>query len=886
MYSIKATRMHVKNGASLSTPSPAIVRSTSPESLPPTSTSIFSTGYEASLGNSNNIASRNPQHARVSPIKSLIDTGSAESTPVNQSQAPSSSDQRGQRRAPMETNITAVTNVSVFSKEKALHSQRSQNTQSSSSASNYFDKHFDFTYSSSDMDHSPIQIDPSTPPMRNSEVSDMTPPQRTSPISMAHDTYESPTNCKIPSPIHNKTKSVKITITKQKSSPPPLKTSIIQSPTRVRTSPTNLTYSKRNIPLFYSPLLMRQIKQQQEDEKNQRHKEKSSSYFSSYKGYKTGVSSSSTVVGCRKSSSSPFSCLNPVDDCFPETPPLSSSTEELLLLWNNNSSTLSSSSSSSSSLLLNQYNTDLFLDLGDSILDPPPCSELMTHENRWTYQSNLAGQHKQEMHILDLSHRIYTSPISLLYGVPPQAASKITTLKYNAIHLDSQNLSFLLELMGRIFPILSSLSIQISQTIVVKEDDPAFTVIHHNTRSGGIRPVHHQYDVQWVQQKQRIYILHRLPKLSIINDILVTDEERQGIVFSSMVDTNNNNMSQSHSNGSMKNQGQVEYPETVKYDSSPSAAANVNRSYNPTEEERANESFESSIEAYEEDDSTVHRSSSLLGLVGRSYSWSYSDHSDPMDLRISHSLDEIDFTHHHSLAWSYQRRQYSRDSSLSDLSDRVMKMKLDSKGIGGDTTRQEKFSSNVDAQFSTALQHRSSRPNNKSMSYRRKISISSTSTSNDDDNDSESSSLGNQVPSCNIENNHYFSSTDSRADSPMPVQYRIKNIEDQLKYRSQNDSESDSCSGEYMSSRIIHKDEAAAKRKYTRAKKDSSLPPTSPASMPRATAHRVKKQKPQVTISNMDTLRKVRPIADKMFDDDDDDEQVLEEQESVPQFDL
>jgi hypothetical protein len=109
----------------------------------------------------------------------------------------------------------------------------------------------------------------------------------------------------------------------------------------------------------------------------------------------------------------------------------------------------------------------------------------------------------------------------------------------------------------------------------------------------------------------------------------------------------------------------------------------------------------------------------------------------------------------------------------------------------------------------------------------------------------------------------------------MPVHLRIKYIEDRLKVK-QNDSENESNGDEHQKFHAPfqrgNQDPSGSRRPYTRIKKDGSLPPTSPASIPsRLPSYRLKKHKKHITISNMETLRKRKPIADQIFDDEDDD---------------
>ena len=77
-----------------------------------------------------------------------------------------------------------------------------------------------------------------------------------------------------------------------------------------------------------------------------------------------------------------------------------------------------------------EYNTNVNYDRVKPPYYIPPRHELEVYQDRWAHQSKLAGDHSQNMRILDLTNRVLHSLEALEYGVPPQTAAVITELSF------------------------------------------------------------------------------------------------------------------------------------------------------------------------------------------------------------------------------------------------------------------------------------------------------------------------------------------------------------------------------------------------------------------------------------------------------------------------
>ena len=81
----------------------------------------------------------------------------------------------------------------------------------------------------------------------------------------------------------------------------------------------------------------------------------------------------------------------------------------------------------------NHSNThpNIYMDPNDD--DKSSVFSLTTPGNRWKAMSQLAGPHKQDSKVFDISHRTDLTPESLKYGVPPAVASQVLDLRCNEI---------------------------------------------------------------------------------------------------------------------------------------------------------------------------------------------------------------------------------------------------------------------------------------------------------------------------------------------------------------------------------------------------------------------------------------------------------------------
>ena len=173
---------------------------------------------------------------------------------------------------------------------------------------------------------------------------------------------------------------------------------------------------------------------------------------------------------------------------------------------------------------------------------PPSASEagLVTHEDRWKAQSDLAGSHKQSLSLLDLSNR--SLPASALkFGIPAGVASSVSDLRYDGNLVD--DLPSFLDLLVVLFPKLKHISLQ---------DNPCHPGDSKNsTRNdgmgNGIRRNNQQSPKSQIQKPkqsdserellsaanqesirmQRLYIIYRMPDLIYIDGVTISSDERQ-----------------------------------------------------------------------------------------------------------------------------------------------------------------------------------------------------------------------------------------------------------------------------------------------------------------------------------------------------------------------
>jgi len=170
-----------------------------------------------------------------------------------------------------------------------------------------------------------------------------------------------------------------------------------------------------------------------------------------------------------------------------------------------------------------------------NVVDP---AGLISHEDRWAAMSDLAGSHRQDPYVLDLSNRSLSAQ-ALRYGMPPQAAHAVRVLKYNGNAVGRHDLPEFLDTVWKMFPHLESLSLRgnpcsvpygmrISHSASSDTDDDTDSkgnttwTTRRNELEMAIKAADHEF-----VRMQRLYILYRLPDLKIIDGIDVTEEERE-----------------------------------------------------------------------------------------------------------------------------------------------------------------------------------------------------------------------------------------------------------------------------------------------------------------------------------------------------------------------
>jgi hypothetical protein len=172
-------------------------------------------------------------------------------------------------------------------------------------------------------------------------------------------------------------------------------------------------------------------------------------------------------------------------------------------------------------------------------------NDLMTHHQRWKFQSQLCGNHAVPIHVLDLSRR-EVSPESLQCGVTPQTALAITDLSFNSSVLSKYNLPSLLDTIVDLFPNLEHLSFitdieenhlsseeHHKEGFVYSADDPDDVTPSSLLGVKGFIPnldkinvaSAEKYKKDQAESMQRLYILYRIPRLKSINGKRVSDEE-------------------------------------------------------------------------------------------------------------------------------------------------------------------------------------------------------------------------------------------------------------------------------------------------------------------------------------------------------------------------
>jgi len=180
--------------------------------------------------------------------------------------------------------------------------------------------------------------------------------------------------------------------------------------------------------------------------------------------------------------------------------------------------------------------------------------KLVTHEERWDFQSSLAGKHQQGRNSLDVSCRFFT-PDSLRFGVPPKTASILTDFSFNGDFLGKHELPSFLDMFGKLFPNLKHLTLKKRHDCTEKSAGSFYPKDNYEGLYFAIDEKMEVFNETWEEGKdtkatvdkallekvdgylrraqeeasrmQRLYVLYRLPGLITINGVEVTDQERK-----------------------------------------------------------------------------------------------------------------------------------------------------------------------------------------------------------------------------------------------------------------------------------------------------------------------------------------------------------------------
>jgi hypothetical protein len=146
--------------------------------------------------------------------------------------------------------------------------------------------------------------------------------------------------------------------------------------------------------------------------------------------------------------------------------------------------------------------------VSDEELFPNEEGFLQSYEDRWTYMSQLAGDHKQDGAVLNLSKRHLTSPEVLRWGVPTQTAARIQEL-----HLSLHDTE---DLLPEWLDALASMFFQLEHLYILEGGG--------YQREAG--PTCSSPRSSEMLRMRRLYILYRLPGLKSIDGKAVTELER------------------------------------------------------------------------------------------------------------------------------------------------------------------------------------------------------------------------------------------------------------------------------------------------------------------------------------------------------------------------
>jgi hypothetical protein len=184
-------------------------------------------------------------------------------------------------------------------------------------------------------------------------------------------------------------------------------------------------------------------------------------------------------------------------------------------------------------------------------------------QSRWEFMSTLAGDHRQSIHVLDVSNR-RIQPAALKFGVTPLVAQSITDFSFNRNFFGKHDLPAFLDLVKELFPNLERLTLKgdfgvdTNKSSLLKstsigspspdedegrifsadesesesdQSDNDDVISSSGSGSGSTHSVEKFEAViamaeRETERMQRLYILYRLPTLSYINDKEVTAEEK------------------------------------------------------------------------------------------------------------------------------------------------------------------------------------------------------------------------------------------------------------------------------------------------------------------------------------------------------------------------
>lgn len=164
--------------------------------------------------------------------------------------------------------------------------------------------------------------------------------------------------------------------------------------------------------------------------------------------------------------------------------------------------------------------------------------------SRWEYMSTLAGDHRQSPHILNVSRR-RIDPSLLKFGITPLLAQNIFDFTFNRDFFGKHELPSFLDLVEELFPNLKRLSLQSEHTIQAQfikkplkeqsdegigfsaDGDDEIPTNENNSELFAKFDSSIAMAERESERMERLYILYRLPSLTHINQVQVTEQERK-----------------------------------------------------------------------------------------------------------------------------------------------------------------------------------------------------------------------------------------------------------------------------------------------------------------------------------------------------------------------